>query len=764
MANRSKGIQGLFDFFGFGKKADEAAETRDVQKRIEEKIKFDETTKPGEFKKGDTTVDAETGDVVTQEYSYRPESFTDTQKRTGVGSYSDEALREQYIDSVDADVMSFDEFVIKQRGITQEQLEAERLAKAKPVGETTTTGSRPTAENFIQRVLTSSPLIRTEEQVRQAIVNIANRGYEPGNPKLMSIDDDASISAFLDNKLMYSQREMEDFIDEFFEELRDMGISETREIDGILMKSLEGEQKAIYEAAEKTNKEVAQRAEESLSVLKMLEDMGIDTSSINKDPFTFPPTTDDTVGVQEFASEIQKLSELFQKEIGSARGLKAEDIGKSLDAINAQATADQALADQLMSEVIQKAETGQYGSRKEAQKALTEIKEKFDKIPKAREDAIKSGVYVSPFDTKRTLNAEGGRVGFSEGGRGEVGQVLAERGIKAAPMMNRLRRQAIDEFRKQNKIPTNEVIEIEGNDAFQSFVGNYVNKGMNQMMEQAKDYSKEVDLPLTIRDYFQTVGIGPFTQKSVVDMFAADGGRVGLKDGGGPKIGRRGFLQGLGALGASLMLPFGRATKEVAPVVTKAIQPVAGMPDWFPLLVNRIRTKGKVKREPGYAEFTSGGDTEKVYQLDDYTLYEDMATGKITVTGRGNDYQSVAMEYTPGENKVMSKKNPFTGEMDRGVVTDKPKFEAGEYAKGDPYDYENTGVDYDDLKGDLSNWENFATGGKKIEPKTVEESINDFIKQQTDPNIIDDMAKGGRVGMAQGGIASKFKERVNYGN
>ena len=203
------------------------------------------------------------------------------------------------------------------------------------------------------------------------------------------------------------------------------------------------------------------------------------------------------------------------------------------------------------------------------------------------------------------------------------------------------------------------------------------------------------------------------------------------------------------------MLPF-RAADKVAPVVTKAIQPVAGMPDWFPLLVNRIRTKGKVKREPGYAEFTSGGDTEKVYQLDDYTLYEDMTNGRITVTGRGNDYQQVSMEYTPGENKVMTDK---FGK--RGVVTDEPTFEAGEYAKGDPYDYENFG-DYDDMKGDLSNWENFATGGKKVNQK--KSVIDDFIKSQTDPNIIDDMAKGGRVGMAQGGIASKFKERVNYGN
>ena len=44
----------------------------------------------------------------------------------------------------------------------------------------------------------------------------------------------------------------------------------------------------------------------------------------------------------------------------------------------------------------------------------------------------------------------------------------------------------------------------------------------------------------------------------------------------------------------------------------------------------------------------------------------------------------------------MSKKNPLTGKMERGVVTDKPKFEAGEYSKGEYQDFENFG-DYDDL-------------------------------------------------------------------
>ena len=55
----------------------------------------------------------------------------------------------------------------------------------------------------------------------------------------------------------------------------------------------------------------------------------------------------------------------------------------------------------------------------------------------------------------------------------------------------------------------------------------------------------------------------------------------------------------------------------------------------------------------------------------------------------------------------------------------------------------------------------FCNWWKKIDQK--KSVIDDFIKSQTDPNVIDDMAKGGRVGMAQGGIASKFKERINYG-
>ena len=187
----------------------------------------------------------------------------------------------------------------------------------------------------------------------------------------MSIDDTARINAFLDNKLMYNTRDMEDFIDEFFEELKEMGISEStasanNQIESLLMKTLDEEQSKLLEAAAKTNKEVALRAEESLAAIKMLEDMGIDTSSLNKDIYLSPPTTQDSTGVKQCADESQKLFDLFQKEIGSARGLSTADMGKSLESINAQASADQALADQLMNEVVQKAEMGQYSSFKES--------------------------------------------------------------------------------------------------------------------------------------------------------------------------------------------------------------------------------------------------------------------------------------------------------------------------------------------------------------------------------------------------------------
>ena len=642
---KKKGLGNLFKkFFGVADDVPTTVDPDKIKKIDDFTSGYDETTQPGEFKKGPEVIDQD-GNTVVQEYSYKPESFTEMQMREGRGAFSESALRQSYIDGKAADYMSFDEYVMQQRNITLDQLEAERAAGAKSANESkerakeiiatesppdeffgdpdvdVSSGS-PTSKNFIKRVVEASN--RSDEEVRQAIVDMANEGYEPGSPKRMTVDEDARIEAYLENKLMYNTNDMEEFVDEFFEALSNV------EVDTIPSPNISPQQRVLADVEDELMKEsskvsgqLATIRTQTKEIKSQLDQMGLDTSNID---FDILENSSDMALVQKESDKLKKVLDSMLG--GSMEDLtKSGNLGKAMESISEQAKADMLRGQELLEQVKTPGE-GQ------------EIMEKMEQIQKAYQEAMQTGVYKSPFDTKRTLNAEGGRIGFAEGG-------------------------------------------------------------------------------------------------------------------GGPKIGRRGFLGLLGAGAASLMLPF-RAADKVAPVVTKAIKPAAGMPDWFPLLVNRIRTKGKVKREPGYAEFTSGGDTEKVYQLDDYIVYEDMATGKITVTGRGADYQQVSMEYTPGQNFVMTDK---FGK--RGVVTNEPTFEAGEYAKGDPYDYENFGG-YDDLKGDVSNWENFATGGKKIDKqKSV---IDDFIKNQTDPNIVDDMAKGGRVGMAQGGIASKFKERVNYGN
>ena len=85
----------------------------------------------------------------------------------------------------------------------------------------------------------------------------------------------------------------------------------------------------------------------------------------------------------------------------------------------------------------------------------------------------------------------------------------------------------------------------------------------------------------------------------------AFGGRVGLQNGGGPKIGRRGFLGMLGAGIGSLFVPKGvKKVAEMAAPAARVIKPTPGMPEWFPFLVNQIKTKGKITREPDYKDFT----------------------------------------------------------------------------------------------------------------------------------------------------------------
>lgn len=270
---------------------------------------------------------------------------------------------------------------------------------------------------------------------------------------------------------------------------------------------------------------------------------------------------------------------------------------------------------------------------------------------------------------------------------------------------------------------------------------------------------------------------------------------------------RRDFLK---LLGAGITTAFGgRFLKNIkgaddAVKIAKAIPQVSGMPNWFPALVSRIKTQGTKTKGPDYGDFTSGGDTEAVYVLKDKSLpegelrlYEDEVTGVISINGRGDELQQVQLTYTPGENIVR------TNELgQRGVVTTKPSFdasaqtqsaaraeerggflgnkdttddlmgehpvnvnekgtfEAGEFAKGEHYDIENFGG-IDDLQGGVTSWEKLAKKGTKSEE--AEKAVEEFIKRQTNPNIVDDFAEGGRVGLLHGGIVSKRRDSFYNG-
>ena len=293
---------------------------------------------------------------------------------------------------------------------------------------------------------------------------------------------------------------------------------------------------------------------------------------------------------------------------------------------------------------------------------------------------------------------------------------------------------------------------------------------------RAAGKNAEADALLKVtEDAVDAIRSGDVGPNELLDIFPFDpsrkkqakGGRIGYAE-GDPEgvdnkkgVSRRSFLKGAGGLGILAMIP-GFMKKalvgKTAATAAKTIPIVDGMPMWFPALVNKIRTSGKKVREPDYKDFTSGGDTEIKYVFEDKSLpegrivmYEDQATGAISISGRGDEFQQASLDYYPGENKVMTNQ---LGQ--RGVVTGKPTFEAGEFAKGEFRDVENFGG-IDDMRGGLSSWEKLVTGSDDQLKKVAEE----FKKLQKDPNILDDMAKGGRVGYGNGGgVGTLFKRRV----
>ena len=426
------GILRLFQrLFGMGKNVAKT-DVVDVTKTDVGEVsgKFDETTKPGEFKKQGDIIGPE-GETQTKVYSYRPESFTETQMRQGVGSFSDDALRERYFDEGFDNTMSLEEFIIQERKITPEirATELRDKGKIKPLEEMVETNQGPmtkkefetlkaqdenpllggiTAGRKVKLLDDSDPMLSIKltgkehpfigalarstgkgmEDIKQSIVDRMNEAYPPGDPKRTMIDDDAQIGAYIENQNIMNK-------EEFMADI----MAEVGEASDDVVEAGRLAQSIGKNASPEELKQIRDMANESV---KMLDEMGVDVSRVDLDLVN---NTDDMMLIHQEMLKIKKLTDSLQ---GGAGALPPDQLKKIIDAVQAEANVDVRRAIQMAEEAMTPGEVDK------AQKLLLEIRD-------ALTESVRTGVYNSPFG--RTKNAKGGRIKFFLGST-KVGSYL----------------------------------------------------------------------------------------------------------------------------------------------------------------------------------------------------------------------------------------------------------------------------------------------------------------------------------------------------
>jgi hypothetical protein len=240
---------------------------------------------------------------------------------------------------------------------------------------------------------------------------------------------------------------------------------------------------------------------------------------------------------------------------------------------------------------------------------------------------------------------------------------------------------------------------------------------------------------------------------------AADGGRIGLSGGGGPKMGRRGFL-GLiaGAAAAPDLIKAIKGTGQAGKIASKIkLEKAEGMYPWFPDLVEKIKTKGKpfeekeiimeasYKHEPkGYGGLPKGEETvTRHVDGDTEFLLREYPDGRIAVdihSPRNQEGSStpVTLYYRPTmELKYYSGVKVEPAEFK--VLEKEPRY----FANGpDDVDIEMSETrkipGKNTIYGDVEAAERFATGkieNRKIIPakqarrEQMEDAPTDFIEE-----------------------------------
>jgi hypothetical protein len=257
---------------------------------------------------------------------------------------------------------------------------------------------------------------------------------------------------------------------------------------------------------------------------------------------------------------------------------------------------------------------------------------------------------------------------------------------------------------------------------------------------------------------------------------AAEGGRIGLSEGGGPKISRRGFL---GFLAGAAAAPFagklmkGKKTAQAVKIGTKVLPKVADMPEWFPSLVARIEKEG-IDISP---KATSVEDIRTIKKIEvpvlgkekpDIIKMTQYPNGAIHIEADvyGGSFDSpFDLHYRPPKSDIdleTGKQIVEPGEF--SVIETRPRPVYDPHSADYELEYENMSVK--DAISDLERVEKIATG-KRIHPKRVEQRekaradvedkpYEDIINRYGDRDIPDwwdpsDYASGGRVKFSGGG-------------
>jgi hypothetical protein len=226
-----------------------------------------------------------------------------------------------------------------------------------------------------------------------------------------------------------------------------------------------------------------------------------------------------------------------------------------------------------------------------------------------------------------------------------------------------------------------------------------------------------------------------------------DSMRMGFAEGGGPKMGRRGFLGLLGALAAT---PFVKKLMKGEKLIEgkkilkagKILPNVDGMPEWFNPLVNKIMKEG-IDISP---EARTVGDIVKVKKIEIPVLGKEkpdvitMTTnpdGQIYIEAEveGGSFDSpFSLYYKPPKTDIdleTGKAINEPGEFSVLETRPRPAYEPGEFE----LEYENMSAK--DAISDLERVEKIAMG-KRIPPQKVEQraGARKFVEENPYEDIV----------------------------